>query len=291
MMTDRSPVIEVDSLSFTYPRAPRETLSDISFTVQPGEVLGFLGPNGAGKSTVQKILIRLLYGFKGGAKVFGRDLSEWGDRFYERVGVSFELPAGYRKLTARENLDLFASLYSSDVEPTDELLDLVGLTDAADERLSDFSKGMRMRLNFIRALINKPELLFLDEPTGGLDPGNAVRIRNLIRRYSSSGTTVFLTTHDMAVADELCDRVAFIIDGRLSVIASPRELKLTHGESVVRIELRKQGELTQTVIPLDRFEESALKELRATGYDLETIHTEEATLEQVFLEVTGRKLL
>ncbi|MCA9661272.1 MAG: ABC transporter ATP-binding protein [Myxococcales bacterium] len=289
-MGDPAPVIDVDDLSYRYPGRDEDAVRGVSFQVAPGEIFGFLGPSGAGKSTTQKVLIKLLTGYRGRAQVFGRDLSSWGDDFYERVGVSFELPASYRKLTARENLALFASLYSGEVEPIDALLEMVGLREAADQRVSEFSKGMQMRLNFVRALLNRPELLFLDEPTGGLDPGNAVRIKALIRERRAAGTTVFLTTHDMTVADELCDRVAFIIDGELPVIDAPRKLKLAHGERRVRVELRGADGLTSETLPLADFDEGALAELRGRGREIETIHSEEASLEQVFLAVTGRGL-
>ena len=140
-----------------------------------------------------------------------------------------------RKLTARENLEVFAGLYSGKTRKPMDLLEMVGLTDAADQRVAQFSKGMQMRLNFARALLNEPELLFLDEPTGGLDPLNARRIKEIIVSERARGTSVFLTTHDMMVADSLCDRVAFIVDGELPVIDAPRELKLRHGARNVRV--------------------------------------------------------
>lgn len=289
-MSSNSPILEVTDLSFRYPGTDRDAISGLTFQVEPGEIFGFLGPSGSGKSTTQKILIRLLQGYRGSARVFDRDLGEWGKEFYEKVGVSFELPASYRKLTARENLELFASFYRGDVDSPDSLLDLVGLTEHADRRLSDYSKGMQMRLNFVRSLLNRPKLLFLDEPTGGLDPVNAVRIKDLIRERRRTGTTVFLTTHDMAVADQLCDRVAFLIDGKIPVIKSPRELKLEHGRRQVRLELRDRENLTETTIPLDQFDSSSLQTALVEGRQIETIHTEEATLEQVFLTVTGREL-
>ena len=155
VVTDPVSIIEVADLSFRYPRQERDAVSGASFDVRAGEVFGFLGPNGAGKSTLQKVLIRLLASYRGRARVLGRDLSEWGDDFYERVGVSFELPAGYRKLTARENLELFARLYRGDVEPPEVLLEKVGLEDDADQRLSEYSKGMQMRLK-LRARAAEP---------------------------------------------------------------------------------------------------------------------------------------
>ncbi len=287
-------VISVEKLSYQYPGGGVEAVREVSFEVGRGEVFGFLGPSGAGKSTMQKVLTRLLPGYSGSAQVFGQDLSSWGDNFYENIGVCFELPASYLKLTARENLDLFAVLYRNEVRTTDDLLEQVGLLDAADQRLSEFSKGMQIRLNFARSLLNRPELLFLDEPTGGLDPGNAARIKKIIRAQRTAGTTVFLTTHDMMVADELCDRVAFIVEGKIPIIDTPRELKLNYGDAVVDIKWRDDTGLDRQSVPLGSFDSRSLAEslnaLQSGGRRIETIHSREATLEQVFLKVTGSSL-
>jgi fluoroquinolone transport system ATP-binding protein len=284
-----SAAVVVEDLVFRYPGSETPAVQNISFEVAAGEVLGFLGPSGAGKSTTQKILIKLLEGYEGRASVLGKEIAAWGDDFYERVGVSFELPASYRKLTARENLQVFAGLYRGKTREPMELLELVGLEDAADQRVAQYSKGMQMRLNVARALLNEPELLFLDEPTGGLDPGNARRVKELVKAEQERGTSVFLTTHDMIVADELCDRVAFIVDGQLPVIAPPRELKLEHGQrraivEVTRADGRQRHEVALDALPetLSRFDEE--------GASIETVHSGEATLEQVFLAVTGREL-
>lgn len=282
-------VVDVGELSFRYPGAQRDAVQDVSFTVRRGEIFGFLGPNGAGKSTIQKLLTGLLSGYRGRACVLDRDLATWNDALYERIGVGFELPASYRKLSGRENLELFAGFYSGDVDPPQELLDLVGLGDAADQRAGEYSKGMLLRLNLARALLNRPELLFLDEPTGGQDPANAVRVKRLIRERRAAGTSVFLTTHDMSVADELCDRVAFLVDGRIRVVDSPRALKLAHGARRVRVEVRRGGAMETRTLALTELDDDALRDILASG-EIETIHTEEASLEQVFLEVTGESL-
>lgn len=287
-MTVSAPIIDVDGLTYRYAGAAAPAVKDISFSVGAGEIFGFLGPSGAGKSTTQKVLIRLLDGYDGTVDVLGRELTRWGDDFFEQVGVSFELPASYRKMTGRENLDLFASLYAGETEDPGKLLGMVGLAGDADQRVAQYSKGMQMRLNFARSLLNRPKLLFLDEPTGGLDPGNARRIKEIVLELrDKQGVTVFLTTHDMMVADELCDRVAFMVDGELPVIASPRELKLEHGQRRVRLELRVDGEVREESLGLDELDRMPTL---LEGAKVETIHTEEATLEQVFLEVTGREL-
>ncbi|MGE0220608.1 ABC transporter ATP-binding protein, partial [Mycolicibacterium sp.] len=208
-------VISVAGLTFTYPKAAQQAVRGMDFTVDGGEIFGFLGPSGAGKSTTQKLLIGLLRGHGGQARVWGRDPLAWGRDYYQRIGVSFELPNHYHKLTGAENLRFFASLYDRPTADPMTLLESVGLAGAADMRVGRYSKGMQMRLTFARSLINNPELLFLDEPTSGLDPVNARKVKDIILGLKTEGRTIFLTTHDMSTADELCDRVAFVVDGRI----------------------------------------------------------------------------
>ncbi|MBX9919685.1 MAG: ABC transporter ATP-binding protein, partial [Mycolicibacterium frederiksbergense] len=173
-------IIRVHDLTFSYPEAAEPAIRGMDFAVGQGEIFGFLGPSGAGKSTTQKLLIGLLRGHGGSATVFGRDPLDWGPDYYQRVGVSFELPNHYQKLTGLENLRFFASLYDGPTADPMELLDSVDLADAAKVRVGKYSKGMQMRLTFARSLINNPELLFLDEPTSGLDPVSARKVKDII---------------------------------------------------------------------------------------------------------------
>jgi ABC-type Na+ transport system ATPase subunit NatA len=196
-------MIQTQSFRFAYPGAARPAVRDLTFAVGRGEIFGFLGPSGAGKSTTQNVLIRLLDGYEGSVTVLGRDLRAWDSSYYRRIGVAFESPNHYLKLTARENLRLFAGLHGGDTEKPDELLARVGLREDGDKRVGEFSKGMRGRLTLARALLHRPELLFLDEPTAGLDPVTARRIRQVIRAARDAGATIFLTTHDMAAADRI----------------------------------------------------------------------------------------
>ena len=283
-------MIDVESLHFTYPGASKEALHGLEFSVEKGEVFGFLGPSGAGKSTTQKILIGLSKGYSGSIRVFGADLEKQGRSYFERIGVGFEFPNVYTRLTARENLSFFAAMYSKTTADPMALLEEVGLADDADRRVAEFSKGMKMRLNLCRALINLPELLFLDEPTGGQDPTNSRRIRELVKARQQAGTTVFLTTHDMHVAAELCDRVAFIVDGQISLIDSPRALMLDHGQDTVRVEYDSSQNRQARDFALDGLgtNDDFIDLLR--NQRIETIHTLEATLEDVFIDVTGRSL-
>jgi fluoroquinolone transport system ATP-binding protein len=283
-------MIDVDDLSFSYPGAEAAALKSLSFEVSRGEVFGFLGPSGAGKTTAQKVLIGLLDGYEGTARVFEREVAAWGADLYERVGVSFEAPTHFGKLTARENLEFFGGLFARPALPADQLLALVDLGEAADRRVDAFSKGMKNRLSVARALVHEPDLLFLDEPTAGLDPVNARRVRDIVRTQRGAGRTVILTTHDMVTADELCDRVAFIVDGELRAVGAPERLRREHGRRVVRIEHRDRGERLSEEFPLDGLaQDDRFQQILRAG-SVETIHTLEASLEQVFVEITGRQL-
>jgi fluoroquinolone transport system ATP-binding protein len=284
------PAIAVENLRFRYPGAASDTLRDLTFGVDSGEIFGFLGPSGAGKSTTQRVLLKLLRGFSGNVGILGRDLSTWGQDLYERIGVSFELPNHYLKLTARENLGFFRALYDRPTEQPDTVLAAVGLKDDADKRVAEFSKGMRMRLNLARALMHKPDLLFLDEPTSGLDPVHAMAVRDIILSERARGRTFFLTTHDMVLVDAVCDRVGFIVDGELKSVDTPRALKLRHGRREVVVEV-KAGETTERKrFPLDGIGNNADFAATLKGADVQTIHSQETTLDHVFAVVTGASL-
>lgn len=282
--------VAVEGLTFAYPGAERAAVNGLTFGVDTGEVFGFLGPSGAGKSTTQKILIGLLKDYEGQAKTLGREVSAWRDDLYERVGVSFELPTYFSKLTAIENLDFFGRLYQGPLRPALELLDAVGLAADAGMTVGAFSKGMKVRLGLARALLHSPEILFLDEPTAGLDPVNSRRVRELVRQQRDAGCTVFLTTHDMVTASELCDRVAFIVDGQIALIGAPRQLKIDHGRRQVLVEYSDQGREAVAEFELDTLGSNAEFSRVLTSTEVRTVHSQEATLEQVFVEVTGRTL-
>ncbi|GAB2733720.1 ABC transporter ATP-binding protein [Salinifilum aidingensis] len=283
--------VSVQDLTYTYAGSSEPAVRGMDFTVGPGEVFGFLGPSGAGKSTTQKILIGLLTGHGGRVSVLGADPAAAGQDHYRNIGVSFELPNHYQKLTALENLELFAQLHDGAATDPRELLDAVGLAADARTKVGRFSKGMQVRLGFARALLHGPALLFLDEPTSGLDPRNARRILDLVLEQKARGTTVFLTTHDMATADELCDRVAFVVDGRIAALDAPKELKVARSQRAVRVEYRTgSGELAAAEFDLDGLaDDAAFRELVRTQR-VETLHSQEATLDDVFVETTGRSL-
>jgi fluoroquinolone transport system ATP-binding protein len=283
-------MIDVRDLRFTYAHANKAAVSGLAFAVERGEIFGFLGPSGAGKSTTQKVLIGLLEGYSGSVRVRGKEVAAWTADDYERIGVSFEAPNHFLKLTGLENLHYFAALYDGPTRAPAALLASVGLETDDNRRVGEYSKGMKCRLSIARCLLNGPDLIFLDEPTGGLDPTNMQRVKDLVRAERERGATVFLATHDMSAADELCDRVAFIVDGRIACIDAPRALKLQHGERTVRVEYRSGDRTTHTDFPLDGLADNAAFHHVLRERDAQTIHTREATLADVFIRVTGRAL-
>lgn len=284
-------MIEVSGLTFTYPGGGSRVLHALGFRIERGEVFGLLGPSGAGKSTTLGVLNGILRGWEGSVVVDGRPLADWGAEYYRRVGVSFELPNHYLALTGRENLEFFRALQGAQAGAVDEVLDRVGLLDAADRPVEEYSKGMKMRLNFARSLLHRPSLWFLDEPTNGLDPVNALRIRELIRERRVEGTTTVLATHDMNTAEAVCDRLAFVVDGRIAAMDRPSVLRRRHGERLVQVTWRRDdGEAESEVYPMEGLGENDrfLGGLRRPG--LQSIHSKEASLEEVFIAVTGRRL-
>lgn len=283
--------IEINNLDFTYPKSNKKAVNGVSFGIRMGEIFGFLGPNGAGKTTTQKVIIGLLKGYGGNVEILGRNLKHWKTDLYNRIGVGFELPNHYQKLTAIENLELFSSFYRTKTIQPLELLKKVELEKDANQRVGTFSKGMKSKLNFARSLINNPEVLFLDEPTTGLDPVNSRLIKNIILEEKNKGKAIFLTTHNMTDADELCDRVGFIVEGKLVLIEKPKELKIRHGKKIVKVEFLENGGLVSQEFDLKNLAENKnFINLLRKG-TVQTIHTAEATLDEIFIKATGRQLI
>jgi fluoroquinolone transport system ATP-binding protein len=282
-------MIEVKNLEFSYPKQQENTLKGINFSIEKGEIFGFLGPSGAGKSTTQKILIKLLSGYEGEIQILGKNLLAWNTNYYNNVGVGFELPNHYAKLTGLENLKLFASLYDAPTQNLMQLLDRVGLKEAANKKTEEYSKGMKMRLNFVRALIHDPEILFFDEPTSGLDPVNAKNLKDLIMELKGRGKTIFLTTHNMHDADELCDRVAFISQGKIMAEDSPKALKLKYGKPLLAVEY-KNSLVHSTEFELENLGQNQQFIDVLNTSTIISMHTREASLDEVFIKTTGEKL-
>ncbi len=281
-------MIRLDNMSFSYTKQP--FIENVSFTVKPGEIFGFLGPSGAGKSTIQKILIGMLPEYSGNVIVNGIEVREHNNSFYENIGVDFEYPSLYEKLTARQNLDFFSSLYAGERYTANEMLDLVGLLRDGDKKVSEYSKGMKSRLNFIKSLMHKPRILFLDEPTSGLDPSNARVMKEMIVAQKELGTTIILTTHNMEDAAELCDRVAFIVEGKIKTLDTPHNLIMKKGAKTLKYSYAQGRDEIFSEVMLDGVaKDETLKKIIAENRLL-TIHSCEPTLGDIFIEVTGRRL-
>ncbi|MFC2013197.1 ATP-binding cassette domain-containing protein [Chloroflexota bacterium] len=284
-------MISVKNLSHSYNEDENFAVKNISFEVENGETFGFLGPSGAGKSTTQGILTGLLKLQHGEVIVAGYDIKKVQTERFNKIGVSFEQSNVYGKLTARENLEYYAKLFDVPTRDAMELIHLIGLDGKENVRAGEFSKGMKHRLTFARSMLNNPELWFLDEPTTGLDPAIAETIKDIIRAETAEGTTSFLTTHNMFLADDLCDRVAFIIDGEIKLIDSPENLKLQYGQKLIDIEYIDGGKIVkETLKTVDERDRKRIGEI-VNKYEIRTMHSKEATLEEIFIQVTGRGLV
>ncbi|NOQ26546.1 MAG: ATP-binding cassette domain-containing protein [Bacteroidales bacterium] len=282
-------MIDIENLRFSYPKQTDDTIKGINFSIKEGEIYGFLGPSGAGKSTTQKIITRLVNGFQGKVWIMGKDLKNWNNDYYNHIGVGFELPNHYAKLTGLENLKLFASLYDKFPQNLMGLLEQVGLAEAAHQKTQDYSKGMKMRLNFVRALIHDPDILFFDEPTTGLDPVNARNIKNIIKDLKQQGKTIFLTTHNMYDADELCDRVAFITEGLIKAEDAPKALKLKYGKPLLNVEY-EDSDLKSVEFDLKNLGQNQEFMKIIKKQRIISMHTREASLDEVFVKITGENL-
>jgi len=283
------PAIAVKDLSYSY--GDILAVDDISFDVAEGEVVGFLGPNGAGKSTVVKMLTGQLTPQKGSATLLGMDIVNDRKQVQQEIGISFESTNLYEQMSAVENLDLFAKLYKVANFDAMSLLEKVGLGGREKEHVASYSKGMKQRLMMARALVSDPQMLFLDEPTDGLDPVSTETIHALIRNAVQAGTTVFLTTHDMVEADKLSDRVAFLNQGKTVALDTPARLKQRFGMRALKVEVELPGGGTEErEITLDEDQTpQAVFDLFKNERIL-TVHSEEATLEDIFFDITGRGL-
>jgi len=284
-------MINVENVYLKYPSAANDTIRGISFDVGEGELFGFLGPSGAGKSTLQKILTGVLRGYRGSVAVFGQEVRDRTGDYYERIGVDFEFPNFYGKFTALENLKYFSSLYSAEAADPMALLERVGLGGEAGKKVADYSKGMKMRLGFVRCIMHDPRLLFLDEPTSGLDPANARILKDMILEQKKLGKTIILTTHNMHDAEELCDRVAFIVDGVIQALDTPHALRKSASDTEVRFSFMADGQEAQGTCLLAGLGGSAEFRAALDAGTLTGIHSKEQTLEDVFIGLTGRSLL
>jgi ABC-2 type transport system ATP-binding protein len=278
--------IEAENLTRTFNGL--RAVDSITFTVEEGEIFGFLGPNGAGKTTTIRLLTGQLRPTEGRACVAGCDVVSERQRLKPQIGVVFEYQNLYERLSGRENLAFSARLYDVDGQRVDEVLAQVDLQERADDPVKHYSNGMKQRLLVARALLHNPRVLFLDEPTKGLDPTVARQVRRLVNSLASQGMTVFLTTHYMEEADQLCQRVAFLNQGCIVALDTPERLKVAHGQRHLEVTLNGGEHVSLSLdSPADG---RRLGELAAAGKIL-MVHSAEATLEEVFVQLTGRRLL
>lgn len=264
----------------------------IDFKVARGEILGFLGPNGAGKTTTINILTGQMKPKGGRAILLGMDVAEDVKKVKGDIGVCFETTNLYEQMTAIENLNLFARLFGIKSFDADALLNRVGLQGRGKDRVETYSKGMKQRLMVARSIVNQPQILFLDEPTAGLDPTSSLAIHNIIIQERNRGATVFLTTHDMVEADKLSDRVAFMNQGKIVALDTPLNLKQQYGKRALKAKIiTSGGKLEDREIALDTVDTpGSVKEL-FSNEKIVTVHSREATLEDIFIKITGRGLV
>lgn len=284
-----NPAIIAENLTYRY--GDLLAVDHINFEVAEGEILGFLGPNGAGKTTTVKMLTGQMRPKEGRATLLGMDITQKTEKVQAQIGVCFETANLYEQMTGIENLKLFAQLFNVRNFDARALLERVGLGERGKDRVEGYSKGMKQRLMVARALVNEPRILFLDEPTEGLDPVSAESIRNLVLNEAKKGVTIFLTTHDMLEADKLCDRVAFIERGRIAALDTPHNLKQQYGRRMVRAQVTgRDGRLENREIVLDTDATAADLQRLFSDEQVVTIHSEEASLEDIFIKITGRGL-
>jgi ABC-2 type transport system ATP-binding protein len=276
----------------------KEAVAGISFEVRRGEIFGFLGPNGAGKTTTIRMLTGQIDPSAGTAIVAGCDVVRERQQLKEHIGVVFEEQNLYERLSARDNLEFSCGLYGIAHSRVDEVLELVRLRDRGKDKVQSFSNGMRQRLMIARALLHRPQVLFLDEPSRGLDPIAASEIRRTISQLSREGMTVLLTTHLMEEADQLCQRVAFVVDGRIVANDAPRALKLAHGTRTLTVTLANEeagqnGQQSLEDYSLnmdDPTDQARLVQWMKQG-QIRAIRSAEGSLEDVFIQVAGVQLV
>src|SRR6185436_18843322 len=277
--------IEVEQLSRSFNGL--QAVDNISFSVEAGEIFGFLGHNGAGKTTTIRMLSGQLLPTSGRGQVAGCDVVSEQKRLKPLIGVVSEHQNLYERMSGRENLEFAARLYGQTNRRVDEALEQVGLVERAKDKVKNYSNGMKQRLLIARALLHRPKIVFLDEPTRGLDPVVGREIRRLIVDLSNEGVTIFLTTQYMEEADQLCGRVAFLSEGRIVALDTPSHLKIKHGENLVKVTLDNGDNLK---ISLD--DQDAGKKLQTliSEGQVRSRHSAEATLEEVFIRIAGRGL-
>lgn len=259
----------------------KTALNQIQFNVDKGEIFGFLGPSGAGKTTLINILTGQLKADEGTTQLLGKDTKDLTPEDLAHIGLVGDSSGYYEKLSLEKNLIVYAKIYGLPNSRVDEVLEQVGLLESKKTIAEKLSTGMRQRMFLARALLNRPELLFLDEPTSGLDPMTSKKIHRLLEELKAAGTTIFLTTHDMVEATELCDRISLLNQGDLVEIGTPRDIIQKYNkEKRVKVIFRDHSE---QVIAFEDLKDQDMTQV-------ELIHSMEPTLEDIFIQLTGEKL-
>ena len=264
-------------------------LDGVSLQAHAGEIFGLLGHNGAGKSTMIRILTGRAKPTSGTATVLGHEIPRELEAVRGEINLVAESPNVYNRSTAKENLELFCTLYGLPKSRAAEVLEHVRLSDVAKRKVKTFSTGMRQRLLLARALLNSPRVLFMDEPTRGLDPQSARDLHKTVKALASDGATIFLTTHDMHEADELCQRVAFLADGKIVALDTPRALKLSLGTSAPEVDVVLEDGAELRLELHDGRDAARLQEL-VGEQRVRSVHSLEPTLADVFIHLAGRSL-
>ena len=285
-MAEKSIIVK----NLTYRYGKLVAVDHIDFDVDVGEILGLLGPNGAGKTTAVKMLTGQIRPQEGQAVLLGHDVVKETEKVQSQIGVCFEQTNLYEQMSALDNLKLFAELFGMKDFDGYALLKRVGLEGREKDKVANYSKGMKQRLMVARSLVNLPQIIFLDEPTAGLDPVSSEAIGNIILEERDRGATIFLTTHDMWEADKLCDHVAFMDQGKLAALDTPRNLKQQYGKRSLIAEVAAGDKLEKREIDMDVDSTALAVEKLFEKEKVVTLHSEEATLEDIFIKVTGRRL-
>jgi len=278
-------IIDVNGLMKSF--GNKTALKNIQFTINKGDIFGFLGPSGSGKTTTVKILTSQILPTSGNVRVFDKVLTSANDsKHMSRIGILTDNSTLYERLTIYDNLELFCKLYDVPTRRIDEVLEAVNLSSDRKTVVKTLSKGMKQRVTLARAILHKPELLFLDEPTSALDPVNVRQIHEVLRELNREGTTIFLTTHDMEEAETLCNRVAFIHDGKISALDTPENLRLQYANNTITCLLKDQGKV---IVQQDQEGARRIHDYMQSG-KLLSIHSNEPTLGDIFVQITGGKL-
>ncbi|MEH6941701.1 ABC transporter ATP-binding protein [Bacillus sp. JJ722] len=278
-------IIEVKQLMKTFQN--KTALKDVTFTIQKGETFGLLGPSGSGKTTTIKILTGQLLPTRGDALVFNNELQHLNKpSTMKRIGILTDNSNLYERLTIYDNLSFYCDLYDVNKKRIDEVLETVNLQNDKKTIVSKLSKGMKQRVTLARAILHKPDLLFLDEPTSALDPTNTKQIHEGLKRLNEQGTTIFLTTHDMNEAESICDRIAFLHNGEIELLDTPQNVRVKHAKPTIELLLTDNRLIT---VPKNTEGVQEIQRYMNSG-ELLTMHSNEPTLGDIFVQLTGRNL-